>query len=842
MHSRQESLLITLALIFCLTSLSEPAIGLGAQSGFSEQEHYEYVEENWNSSKKVNFDEYWEGDNNWGGYHRVYPVQLNTEKLIEEDRIRSDCTDIRVASEGQLLGTRVQDNTCNTSETWVYFGNPDLENGLAFDQNESIDNIEVFYGNKNAGLSKYTTSVYNDDIATVLKPESAVGMYYGHHTSVYTNQETNLERNDRGTPEQEWSVDFQTDHGDTGTSEIHISDQDGNSASFSSGDTYTITPSNAPSWVDQGDTLDVYFTSQEVCYSGCDTDTSNVESAQWGYPVQFSNPKPAKSNTGSPVGTTTPILEIFVDEPNNNNVDVSFYDASNNNQIGSTQTISDSGTASVEWSGLSEANTYNWYAEGCSSGCKDSSTYEFDVNGIPSIDSINFYNSSTDHEFTAEAVVTDSNGDNDLDSCSIEVTDRSGYSNSYNPDFENVDGDNQAICRANIRYDDINEWNHLAELNVKFTISDSKNQDTRSDQNSFPNHDPEIESMTFDNYDEDHAFNVTSKVSDIDSNNPHELDSTCQFEFADNDGNTVPKSVTMNYNYGNSNEAQCFYDNINASMPYPSDTDSGFEPNEDINVSLEVRDSHSGTDTYWEEKSIPNRPPEVDVIGPKNGEGVLTNDAQLEIRVDDPEDDNIELVEYRDLDGNIIESFPNPPQQTQYTAEWDNLNTGKYEWEVEVSDKWDSTIRGYFAFERTISNIYRVRHTVDHQYSSLIVDEGGQATMFFESDVATDNRTVTTYVEGDGIDVEYSDGSTQKTYEVDTGEPDRFQLRISALDTGKNELRIITEDDSVSTNTTTTFPVYVRESVEEGQSVPGLSFYYLVFIGLFSSLLYFALL
>jgi hypothetical protein len=796
------------------------------------------LEKNWSYVTQIDMSDRWDGDLNWGGSHKFFSFKIDTKSLIENGKLREDCRDIRLSHEDDLVPSRILANSCGTNQTWIFFSNYRDKNGdFAFNRDERVEELDLFFGNENAGLKRLRVSGSNRNLATLVHPEGFIEMYYGSHGGVSVSSAISS-TNDRDKPEVTWSASFSGDHGSVGINSIKISDNDDNSVTRTNGvsSPYTLDSSNAPDWLEQGDEVGGKFYSNSN-HDG-DTASTSTDTVTWGYPVSFSNPRPAKSNTGNPVGTTSPDLKIDISEPNGNDVDVTFYDDSDNS-IGSYTVNGGSGTASVEWSGLNEANTYNWYAEGCTGGCKTTSTYEFDVNGIPSIDSINFYNSSTDHEFTAEAVVTDSNGDNDLDSCSIEVTDQSGDSNSYNPGFENVDGDNQAICSTDIRYDDLNEWSHVAELDVEFTVSDSKNQDTRSEQNTFPNHDPDVTSMTFENYDDEHAFNVTAIVSDTDSNNPHELDSTCQFEFADNDGNTVTKSVPMNYNYGNSNEAKCFYDNINASMPYPSDIDSGFEPNENINVSLEIRDSHSGTDMYWEEKSIPNSPPEVDVIGPKNGEGVLTNDAQLEIRVDDPEDDNIELVEYRDLDGNIIESFPNPPQQTQYTAEWENLDTGDYEWEVEVSDKWDSTIRGYFAFERTISNIYRVRHTIDHQYSSLIVDEGGQASMFFESDVATDNRTVTTYVEGDGIDVEYADGSTQKSYEVDTGEPDRFQLRISALDTGKNELRIITEDDSVSTNTTTTFPVYVRESVEEGQSVPGIGLIQLVALALAGLMFYY---
>ncbi|PTD94417.1 hypothetical protein C9439_02555 [archaeon SCG-AAA382B04] len=44
-------------------------------------------------------------------------------------------------------------------------------------------------------------------------------------------------------------------------------------------------------------------------------------------------------------------------------MNVTFYDASDDSQIGTTQTgIADGGTASVPWSDLEEETTYSWYA------------------------------------------------------------------------------------------------------------------------------------------------------------------------------------------------------------------------------------------------------------------------------------------------------------------------------------------------------------------------------------------------------------------------------------------------------------------------------------------------
>ena len=347
---------------------------------------------------------------------------------------------------------------------------------------------------------------------------------------------------------------------------------------------------------------------------------------------------------------------------------------------------------------------------------------------------------------------------------------------------------------------------------------------------------PRVRDIQFSDISGQHAFSVEAKIDILTDGNDF---GECRLKFTNQEnGNEYPSSGWAEGQISeiNGDTASCTYDNFNSSV-------SGFEPTDNVEVNITAENDEGATGWNSKNHEIINRPPVVSIVEPKDSEPVWNRDATLRITVDDPEGDNIELIEYWDnIDNNLIQSMPNPPDvngEGTFSADWQDLNLGEYSWRVEVDDKWDTGDEGPVTFERVVSQIYRVDHTVDHQYSSLIVDEGGQASMFFESDVATNNRTVTTYVEGSGIGVEYADGSTQKTYEVDTGQPHRFQLRISALDTGKNELRIITEDDSVSTNTTTTFPVYVRESVSEGQSVPGLALIQIITIFLTSILFYY---
>lgn len=109
---------------------------------------------------------------------------------------------------------------------------------------------------------------------------------------------------------------------------------------------------------------------------------------------------PSDGSTDISLDTT---LSIDVTDADGDSMDVSFYDASGDSQIGSTQTgISDGGTASVKWSGLDFGTTYSWYAVvNDGSVTTTSSTFSFTtVTGVPQ--NIQITDDQTEGELTID--------------------------------------------------------------------------------------------------------------------------------------------------------------------------------------------------------------------------------------------------------------------------------------------------------------------------------------------------------------------------------------------------------------------------------------------------------
>ena len=76
-------------------------------------------------------------------------------------------------------------------------------------------------------------------------------------------------------------------------------------------------------------------------------------------PNKPSDPIPNDGATGV---STNPTISVFVTDPDNDIMDVSFYDASDNSLIGVDTGVINGTRASVHWTGLEAETTYRWYA------------------------------------------------------------------------------------------------------------------------------------------------------------------------------------------------------------------------------------------------------------------------------------------------------------------------------------------------------------------------------------------------------------------------------------------------------------------------------------------------
>ena len=75
-------------------------------------------------------------------------------------------------------------------------------------------------------------------------------------------------------------------------------------------------------------------------------------------PLKPSNPSPANNSEDVPIN---PVLSVYVSDPDNDPLDVYFYNADNNDLIGSVKNVPSDSTVTMEWKNLERNRTYSWY-------------------------------------------------------------------------------------------------------------------------------------------------------------------------------------------------------------------------------------------------------------------------------------------------------------------------------------------------------------------------------------------------------------------------------------------------------------------------------------------------
>ena len=135
----------------------------------------------------------------------------------------------------------------------------------------------------------------------------------------------------------------------------------------------------------------------------------------WNHPpAQPTDPNPLDGMINVP---TNPVLSVFVYDPDQDAMNVSFYDASTQHLIGVDVNVASSTRASVTWNGLENMTLYRWYAiANDRKRTNQSESWEFTTgngtNQPPTAPTINGPASGTvgqTYEYTF--ITTDPNGD-----------------------------------------------------------------------------------------------------------------------------------------------------------------------------------------------------------------------------------------------------------------------------------------------------------------------------------------------------------------------------------------------------------------------------------------------
>jgi hypothetical protein len=454
----------------------------------------------------------------------------------------------------------------------------------------------------------------------------------------------------------------------------------------------------------------------------------------------------------------------------------------------------------------------------------------------PEVNSLDFSDSSDEHSFTATANISE--GSNDVQECEFEAWSKYGNYHTFTNSSRKINS-THSQCIQTISYDDDADWesshdsqNRLLNLSINVTAKDVDGQSSyETGWNTFPNHQPSVVDVTYSDYSDRHAFNVSAELSDLDAVNDEEIES-CEFRFSDGDGNSFTHSVPIDYGFGTENQALCLYSDINSSI-------TGFEVLEDIDVEVTVEDYHSVQSTYTGSHKIPNSEPFSLNPEPQDEGYTGSYPVDLSVTVDDPEMDMMNVTFFNADNGNQIYREESLTVGERPGHEWDvpDATTSTHRWTVQVSDKWSARNITY-EFTNSLETNYRSDLSVELNYSTIVMEEGNNRyTELTIHNRVSNEKNLT--INLTGVEAEFLDGSSVKTLpEFGGGESRAYTIRATPDTVVDGNITVTVTNNDLGIETVERIPVTVLPSSIESNEVPGIGAIQLIFLLSAATVLY----
>lgn len=806
-------------LILLLSGLVGAAYGEIDYQYAEQTEDYEFVKENWDYQKQIDFEDQWSGDMTWGEAHDVFIFKVDTTDLVEREKVRDDCRDMRVAVDGKLAGTRVQESSCGSEETWVYFSNSKTEFDYRFDTDKEVENVELFYGNKIASIGNYRVSPTNRNLATLVRPESAIEMFYGTHGDVSTSTDTRIVTNDQDEPEQVWQAEFTNDHGTEDESDcigggleaacthyVYIQDGSGNEEQVSvidrSGDTdpnpnydtgdntYTLHTGNAPSWLEEGDDVWVYFEGGSS-HSGY-TDSSLEGPEQFGYPIEIDITNPSH---GDDLQQDEVDLDTQVRYDNSASVEF--------NIDGDTFTESTTGsspdTVSINNYDVDRGQSYTLNVEACEGGNCDTDSITFDVSGGPEEPEQDGPGSDEEGE-----VISDPDDDHvELSAQYTHEEQESGEMEIYFKHEDDSDFDRVRHCQ-NLEHEDWCSTQVQVESGEEYewyTVSISGDQEEQGEVNSFQvNTPPEPPTLISPN-------------SGIDGEDPENFEIEALVEDPDGDDMTVTLHMDSD-----SDSTSFTQTNVDDGSQIEM-TANGLERGETYDWYVEACDIHGACETSDETREVTTLfEPSFSNEDPGDGSFVLDTEIDVSVTLDSQDDEPFSYEIIRVDNNEQIASGTSPGPEITQEADYGSVVLGEqYEWRVSahLNDYEHVTDDITYDFEVLASPSFRVETQFDYEYSSVVKNEEENYLVNFEVfNPSNSNKDVELEISGLDAEFQESEDQTILIEDLEPGEEESEFIVITESDIGSYILTVETTDEQLGTSHEDELAVEVREQVE----------------------------
>ncbi|MFB6203599.1 MAG: DUF2341 domain-containing protein, partial [Candidatus Nanohaloarchaea archaeon] len=315
-----------------------------------------------------------------------------------------------------------------------------------------------------------------------------------------------------------------------------------------------------------------------------------------------------------------------------------------------------------------------------------------------------------------------------------------------------------------------------------------------------------------------------------------ELENRCRVVMRDGEGNLFNKTGDFDKTYGTEDQGLCSYSNMNGSM-------TGFQPAEEINVSVRAFDVHGEDGWTTDIHEVANTEPLIELIRPEEGAKVNNRQVQLKFNVTDPNyADDVDHAwvfnSTQAMPGELLHEEPVDNGDNVSTV-WNGVPIGNvYPWTATVSDPYENSSKT-FSFVRRATGVYRTRGGFQYDYSTVITEVGEPEYVGFTArNRFRLNKTLRLSISG--VQAEFTNNSMDSiTFELPAKDSRTLQIRINATSTGKKRLNITVNNQELNYSQTFSFPVLVLpKRTTLNRDVPGPGLLYVILIGMTAAMVY----
>lgn len=398
----------------------------------------------------------------------------------------------------------------------------------------------------------------------------------------------------------------------------------------------------------------------------------------------------------------------------------------------------------------------------------------------------------------------------------------------YTEDFENVPNGsyiNSTLERSN--------YTRNQEVLCNVTITEPASvEDWDSDNVITDTYPPSISGPEFQNYSDEHSFNVSSVLLDRESDDEIR---DCWIEAKGQSGTSISMPMSIDRTYGDGEQARCHYSKL-------SNFTLNFDVLENINVTVYANDSGGDVTNSSEINPIPNSEPRVFDVSPTNDAVISSGSVELEARVEDHDGEkmDVEFINITNSPSSVLDTQNSISPGSQVTTNWPNLDQlTTYYWRINISDGHQETSIRY-RFRNQFPSQFRVETSFETQYNSVLMSPNNSRLIRYtvKNGASQDRNNLITKTYGADSIISSANSESSSPYSLSPGESKTFNIEVSPDTEGSHRLIVATSSDNYNINTTESMDVYVNDRPGAVADVAGIGIFQIFFLIIFSTLYY----